>query len=315
MECTAHLPGLLLPTGSSIAVGDGELTTLSFDAWQALESEFAFAERHFERSRPVFFRLSVSVEPHESDDWLEEIVGSFGRVRTVVHRALLLATAEPLPEPALSATYISRGPAVWRLIGPYGREHILYAAGRGAELDAEGRERLRPAHAILAAEAALPRDGALEAAFGTLERTTRPEFTALNRFVHEIIALEQLLMPDERTKLTETFARRVAVQTVGEHDQLDEAVDLARLLYRARSELVHGGELDRVLERWDDGLDQLLALGRWVLCEVLGRVAVWRATAPAGASLSLASLRSELDDAARAPGRWEALSRRWELAT
>jgi hypothetical protein len=315
VECTAHLPGLLLPTGGSIVVGDGELTELSFDAWQALESEFGYAARRFERSRPAFFRLSVSDGPVESDFSLEEIAGAFGRVRTVVHRALLLATASPLPEPALSATYITRGPAVWRLIGPYGREHILYAARPGVELDAEGLRRLRPAHAILAAEAALPREGALEAAFGTLERTTRPEFTALNRFIHEMIALEQLLMPDERTLLTETFARRVAVQTVAEHDQLEEAVEIARLLYRARSELVHGGDLDRVLERWDDDLDQLLGLGRWVVCEVLGRVAAWRATAPAGASRTFACLRAELDDAARAPDRWEALSRRWELAT
>ena len=51
-----------------------------------------------------------------------------------------------------------------------------------------------------------------------------------------------------------------------------------------------------------------------VLCEVLGRVTVWRATAPEGAAPTLDGLRAALDAAVREPGRWHELSHRLELA-
>jgi hypothetical protein len=314
VECTAHLPGLLVPGGGPIALGDGELTELTFDEWSALETEFDYAARHFERSRPAFFRQSMPMGPTEGDDPLGRVAAAFGRVRTLVHRALLLATTWPLPEPALSSTYFSHGPVARLQIGPYGREHILYAREGRVELDADDLERLRVAHALLSAEAALPRDGALEAAFGALERTTRPEFTRFNRFMHEMIVLEQLLLPEQRKQLAETFARRAAVLLVSEPAQLPEAEDVGRRLYTTRSQLVHGKDVETALEGGPFDLDQLLRIGRWVLCEVLGRVAAWRATAPEGDSLELAVLRAEIDDARREPDTWQTLSRRWELA-
>jgi hypothetical protein len=313
VECTVHLPGLQLRAGSRIAIGDGELTELSFDAWHALESEFGYAAGSYERARPVFLRVSLDVPSVEPDDWLAALAAAVERVRAHAYRALLLATARPLPEPRLSATYISLRSTVWRLIGPYGREQILYGAEPRVELDDDDLRRLQVAHAILAAESSLPREGALEAALNTLERTTRPDFTYINRYMHEMITLEQLLLPDKRSDLTRTFARRTAALVISAHDQFDEAVEIGQLLYSARSELVHGGDLGLALEGSSFDLGELFGLGRWVLCEVLGRVVVWRATAPAGASLALANLRDELDGAGSAPDRWETLSRRWEL--
>jgi hypothetical protein len=324
---TASVPGLLLAKGEQIQIGPGALLELTFDQWTALEGEFTFADRHFERSRPVFFRQEIPVgavadgdAPRtqvESDDAnrFDAVRDAFNHVRTLVHRALLLATAWPLPEPALSVTYIAYGPMTGRQIGPYGREHILYVTDGRLTLDASASEVPQRSYATLQAEAELPPDGAIAAALATLERTTRPEFSPLNRFMHEMIALEQLLLPDVRTKLTRTFAARAASFLVSSPDQLEDAVRSARILYKVRSELVHGGDVEQVLRREHVDLGEILNLGRWVLCRVLEGAMAWRATAPPDGSVDLSGLRAALDEVMTTPGTWHELGRRWQLST
>jgi hypothetical protein len=284
-DCLAHVPGLAMSGEAAAQVAGGELCLLPFDEWQAMESEFSFADRHYEGSRPVFYRREVLAADQEE----------FAEIVARLHRALLLATAGWAPEPRLSAMYFrSPGGGVQRMIGPYGRELIVYAPERRDEVTGELLARLEHHGALLSADAERPPDGNLEAALQTLERTTRPEFGPLNRFMHEMIALEQLMLPEVRHQLTDTFARRIAAVV---DDPNTANMDGGRLLYQMRSELIHGHDIEEQLAQRGLEPDQLLWFARLTLTAVIHSILLWRSAAADDEQADLARLRAALDGA------------------
>jgi hypothetical protein len=295
VQAYAHLPYVAVE-GERVPIAGGELVRLDFDAWTSLDSSFRFADRAYERSRPTFFH--VDFDYGDEPGSLEDAIGAMSSLTRRLYTALVLVTAERLPSPAFSVAYHrdAETGAYATTIGPFEREVLLYAADQRLELDEDELGRVASAAAFLAEHDDLVELPEVAAALATLERTARPEVTPLSGLVLEVGAFEALLLPEARTHLTATFARRVSALLTADGDDLRLLHKRARGWYRARSEAVHGGGLERVAESAGQEPDVFLFEVRRGLVASLGAALGRLAEHPEG---GLERLRAALD------ARWE----------
>jgi hypothetical protein len=297
VRASAHVPYVAIESRAA-PLAQGELVHLSFDEWKLLDGSFPFADRAYERSRPLFIRVDLDFG---TDDSLRDAVETMEEVTRRVHEAIMLVTAARTPSPNLSIAYhvdVASGIFATR-VGPFGREVLLYPGDWRLVLDREELDRVRTWAAFLDEHRELAELPELAAGLATLERTSRPELTRLSSLVHEIGALEALVMPEARTQLTATFARRVAALLAQSKADLRPIHKWARRWYQARSEVLHGGGLEAAIA--DVGLDEneFLFEARRGLVAGLG-AALWKLSDRPEAGLE--QLRTELDAAWAADG-------------
>jgi hypothetical protein len=303
VEAYAHLPFVRLDSAKEVPLGQGALVALAFEEWSEIDSEFPFAERAFARVSPVFYRRHFAEDDGPSD----EIVEDFDKSVSLVYRTLLLATMARLPSPAMSIRYFSTPRSTLRHVGPFGREYVLYAENPLVVLDDTQTTFVGRTLALLDRAAGALATGELAGAVSTVERTARSELSRLNAFVHGMIALDELLMPETRVDLTQTFARRLAALVTLEADSLVEAEEVYERLYKVRSKALHGESYDDVIAEAGAEEDTFLGWGLTML-----PVAVVCATAYCAATgETLASLRRELDAVWHEPGRLAEFHRRY----
>ena len=213
----SHLP--LIQIGMErFELGGGALVALPFERYdELLLGSFTDARREYEATAPVFF---------ESDE--EGHLAARARVRDAL---ALAAPATAIPDPELSLRLIDvpgEQPVTRTQQGDADQELLFLGPQACYRLANEDLER---AAAML--EVANGCDGELRAALDVLHAAADLSLTATEQLTLCTIALEALLLPELDSELRRTFARRLA-HLVG----CEEAV--ARALYDARSEAVHG---------------------------------------------------------------------------
>ncbi len=291
VQAFAHLPYVAIEA-TAAPIAEGELVHLSFDEWKLLDGNFPFADRAYERSRPLFFQ--VDLDFGEVDASLDDAVETMAAFTRRLYEAIVLVTAERVPSPALSIAYhVDAGSGAFTTrLGPFGREALLYAGDARLVLEKAELEAVQAAVAFLTEHDDLAELPEVTVGLATLERTSRPEVTPLTALAHEVGALEALLMPEARTQLTATFARRAAALLADSADELRPLHKRARRWYQARSEVLHGGDLGMAIVGLDE--DEFLFDVRRGLVAALGTALAKLAARP-GVGLEL--LRGELDAA------------------
>src|SRR5262245_15601826 len=88
----------------------------------------------------------------------------------------------------------------------------------------------------------------LHAALTALRVIGLPTLSRQDRLTIAVQALESLLLPEVRTSLKRTFARRTAALLAWDQDSAERITMLARDLYGLRSESVHGSSLAQETE-------------------------------------------------------------------
>jgi hypothetical protein len=314
----AHLPGVRI--GQEIVpLGTGHLWRMPFDLYEALRlGSFLPARDDYERTMPVVLCLPVSTRDATTswegvstagtievkaamDDW-DRIVRDlrFGLLADFVRdtvepfwQALLVAapgSGVASPRSSLCLLYPEDGPLL------LGRDAIRAFAVRG-DTDAEyffspefttaelGLDVIKTADRVRR-DLAEVNDADLDSAVGALSRLSAPELSPSDVVSLAGMTLEALLLPEARTDLTRTFARRVA-NLVGRNDaDRSELVRQAKRLYDARSAVMHGSSRSAATgTAQSQQAVQLLA------------TAIVRLLGPVQAGRSVASLRAGLDAA------------------
>lgn len=289
----AHMPAVSLTATDMVAVPGGALHTLPFDHWIKLDPSFPWAERKYEKSKPVFYIGNDDLSGNP-----EEILDQVNARVFQLYQAMLLGEGAPiLPEPPLSVLYIQlsmdEGLATMRLVGPLEREWVVYGnrivytydANRVAALDAIYR-----LVGDLHRNAPFP---GVKAGFDTLARTARPEFWhhrgqlhQVNGFIQCMATVEDLLMPSReeapKLRITPTIGKHAALLLGSSLDELDEASLPYANLYRLRSRLIHG---EMQLETLTKAEQQALSMGRVLLQKIILRAMVLQPFADNYASL------------------------------
>jgi hypothetical protein len=297
VQASAHLPYVAIEATTAPLAG-GRLVHLGFEEWKHLDNNFPFAERAYERSRPLFFQIDLDVG---ADGSLPDAIEKMVELTRRVYEAVVLVTAARVPSPVLSVAYHvdPASGAFMTTVGPFGREVLLYAGDERLVLDERELDGVRAWVPFLVEHGDVADLDEIAAGFATLERTSRPELTPLSSLAHEVGALEALLMPEARTQLTATFARRAAALLAQSDDELGPLQTRARRWYRARSEVLHGGGLGAAIDDAGVDEDELLFEARGGLVTALG-VALGKLVARPGVGLE--QLRGELDAAWEAHG-------------
>jgi hypothetical protein len=291
VQAFAHLPYVAVEAERT-PIAEGELVRLDFAAWRELDSNFPFADRAYERSRPTFFHVDLDYGDEPAS--LEDAIAAMSSLTRRLYTALVLVTSERLPTPALSVAYHrdAQTGASATTIGPFEREVLLYAGDQRLELGGDELGRVASAVAFLTEHDGLLEVPEVAAALATLERTARPEVTPLSGLVLEVGGLEALLLPEARTHLTATFARRVSALLAPAEEELRPFHKRARGWYQARSEAVHGGGVERLAAKAGLEPDVFLFEVRSGLVASLGASLGRLAEQPDG---GLERLREELD--------------------
>jgi hypothetical protein len=170
-----------------------------------------------------------------------------GAIRTIWSLVSLTFPSLLLPDPGLSQVFIHVEEGKIGLSnvrssracvqGPADYEYLFLDIPHQRTLKAEDFSRLEDTHALIDAlyTEPFPRP-ALESFLDSLS----PVFGSAERTALCVIALESLLMPEITEDLTKTFARRLANLLKGGESGEDVDEPLARRLYGARSDEMHG---------------------------------------------------------------------------
>jgi hypothetical protein len=267
-----HVP-LLQIEEERVPFWAGWLWRLPFDTYNQLSlGAFEDHRKAYEQTAPVFFQYQESLDlpilqraqPEKagaiemkwpSQDWslvprlgmgfLSAFHDIFGdRVWTALN---LAAPAAALPSPRLSVTFAIAPDEECFVIGDL-VSHIVRIQG-----DADQEYLFLPESGTLLSAAALQRAAALAelvvqaeqqhelaAALSYLRATTIPSLSPSEQLTLAVAALENLLLPEVRSGMGATFARRVAALLAADPGQLASLKRLGRRLYDARSASLHG---------------------------------------------------------------------------
>ncbi|WP_431264052.1 hypothetical protein ACQ859_30065 [Roseateles chitinivorans] len=236
-----HLPNLSLEDGVGIPFRGGELRSVPFDEWRALDREVAEKRSGiYGETRPAFFVV---------DD-----IAVTGRMHAKVSRdarvlfSILTLNGMRMDPPRTSTAYVWRQGQVARFVGVHDRRTILNGPVRvrlrktdegllQGLLDAVSR--LEPKGAVFD----LPELSSIVQACGRGGGEEAP----IDDIMRLTVALEALLVKDVTAGITAAFVDRVGqfVREPGE-DASELARDL-RTLYALRSDALHGRD-------WADSL-------------------------------------------------------------
>lgn len=279
MEAIIHLPGIVLEADGRFPLGPGRVECLPFEQWQMIDDTFAFADRHYSRSRPAFWRGELDVQSLREDALLNAIEP----VRERIHTAFLLDPELPcIPHPALSATYIriqedessDVKTNLIKLLGPIEREWIVYGPDISTSFDSARLAQVDRLFWWLEAYQPLSHYRLAAAGLAALERTSRPDNwwggdsrQNIYDFLACIAACEDLILADDSpgTKV-DCFGCHAAALMSDDHGEAKSTSSEWAELYRLRTQLMHG----RI------GLDDLnkaerrrLPMGRRLLREII----------------------------------------------
>jgi hypothetical protein len=123
----------------------------------------------------------------------------------------------------------------------------------------------------------------LHDALNALRATGLPTLSRHDRLTLSVQALESLLLPEVHSELKRTFARRAIALLAGNSESARRIDQLARELYRLRSENVHGGKVGETTALDNAHAEQILAAA---IAALGNRVDSGR---------SIAEVRAELD--------------------
>ncbi|MGC3862353.1 hypothetical protein ACPSM1_19450 [Micromonospora chersina] len=204
------------------------LCRLPFPIWSELD--YHFIPRYPPNPLPVF---AVS---------LDRPGGRWDNVVRTLYLSLVALTGARLEHPDNSVCYRSSlDGTVSRTIGPLGRGSLLLRTPPLVRLNAVDVAELEKTCARLTALPGLLEIPEILFAAQSLERGAMPGVGLAEDTAICAIALEELLMKPNSKQLTATFARRVGVLL---NDQVPAAevasIRLARMIYRARSQVLHG---------------------------------------------------------------------------
>lgn len=297
----------------------GWLWRLPFDQYNQLSlGAFEDHRNAYERTAPVFFQYQEELDlpilqqnqpanagaieiKFPTNDW--SLFGRLGLGFLAIFHELIVdrvwtalnlaAPAVSLPSPRLSVTFAvahdgatfiagESSAAILRLQGDADQEY-LFLPEAGSRLDAATAERAA-ALAELVVQAEQHRE--LAAALSYLRATTIPSLTSSEQLTLAVAALENLLLPEVRSGLGATFARRVAALLAADPVQFAAFKQLARRLYDARSAGLHGAT---------PGPAELAEASGRAYAQQLLSAAIEQLTGRLATEPSLARLRAKLD--------------------
>jgi hypothetical protein len=273
LSLLAHLPTIRIAE-ERLPLAGGTLWQMPFDQYNQVSlGAFSDHRQAYEETQPVFFYVSLETDldifrpgpgpnaaaemkfPTALADELALKTG-FGFFtwfhRTVVDPAwaglVLAAPVAAPPTPRSSVTFAvpedghfevhDQQFALARAQGDADQEYLFLPETAGSSLPAEVIER---ADALAHRMDELTADPDLLAGLRGLLDTTSPVLAPAEILTLAVVALEALLLPELRTGLGETFARRAANLLGADHSHREELFTGARRLYDARSASVHGG--------------------------------------------------------------------------
>jgi hypothetical protein len=282
-----HVPFLRLAE-EVVPFGPYSLWRMPFDDYDRFSiGAFSDHREAYEETAPVFLRLDadldlpvirpgapsagsvmeIKVPPWGWDTVLRPkglgFVSNFHDLVDDAWAALLLAApAGAWASPRLSQTFVLlHEPGVFdvlpggrpsdgvRVQGDVDHELLFLPEGAGPPVDAGTIER---AAALLQLVAQARRHPELSVALDMLCESTHPSLTLQEESTLAVTALEALLLPETRSGLGATFARRLGALLADAPGQAEALRRTARDLYDARSAGLHGGVVDpsrEVVER------------------------------------------------------------------
>src|SRR4051812_28704055 len=246
-----HLP-LVRIEGPRAELGGGALFALPFAEYdELLDGSFTDARREYESTAPVFF---LTEHAADAPDFARHLTGL-----ARAHDALALAApSAAIPDAGVSLRIldIAGEPPVTQTQQGDADQELLFL-GRMAAYALSAAELERATELLEVVDRC---HGELRWALDELHAAATLSLTRAERLTLCTIALEALLLPELDTQLKATFARRLAHLVGGE-----DAEALARAIYDARSEAVHGeagveaapGAAERLLAAAVVGLERL----------------------------------------------------------
>jgi hypothetical protein len=224
------MPNLTLGDGIRIPFRRGELRSVAFDEWQALDREIAEKRASlYKETRPAFFVVDEEAAS-------ERIFTHIQRDAQVLFSILTLCGMRADP-PGTSTDYVSREKSVSRRIGVHDRRVILSGPVRWRI------ERID--EAFLDVLSSLDRQAA---AFDLPEvaraikacNFSHDDDDQIDAIMRLTVALEALLLEDVTTGITTAFAQRVGRFILEAGEIASELERDLRVLYALRSDALHG---------------------------------------------------------------------------
>lgn len=269
-----HIP-LLRIEEEQVPFAGGTLWQVPFETYDELSLR-AFSEqrKNYEGTSPVFYSVQTEMdlpnlaerdEPISgvaqlkmpSNNWqlLERLeLGFVTRFHEfLADRAwaalLLAAPRAALPAPRTSTTFVvsdsdatfKMGNIVCQTISVQGdadHEYLFLPATAGVTLPAQVIEK---AEALVKLVDAVVQNQELAFALSNLVSTSAPVLSSSQKLTLAVIALEALLLPEVKSGLGATFARRVAALLAADSQHRATIEHIARQLYDSRSAGLHGG--------------------------------------------------------------------------
>ena len=269
-----HLPGLSMAEDER-AFAAGSLRRISHDDWHRLD-ESAWQPVDYADCNPLFYCITVSGNRGEFGMLGSPVWELCRAEREKAYRALALVLGWPLLPPAsLSCGYLleaSEDRAQNYTVGPSGRDWILtgqYRTPRHTVTDEliDGAETVFDL--LSRAGERLP-GTVVEAGLRAFELAALPETSETFGparyelpFLGAVAAIEPIVVPPPGTagaqgSITQTFARHTAILVANDFDQAETLTEQFRLVYKLRSDLMHG----RVaIDRDNETQGAIIALG------------------------------------------------------
>ncbi len=282
IEVTFHLPGIILEETERFTLGSGHVQALSFAKWQQLDQSFQFAEKKYNKSRPVFWTGIFVLEETASQDDMNNIIND---ISNKVHTAFLLESKLPwLPTPALSVMYCrvlltanermqGLNALVPRLIGAMEREWIVYGPDVKIPYNAQAIDHVDRVFKWMEKYHPLNQYKTAATGLSVMERTARPDSWwgdaykhSINDFLHCIAACENLLLPPNYDNKTDLFGKYAAIIMAATYAKRKPIAKQWSQVYQLRHNLMHG----RVgLNSLDEHEKHLLPMPRYLLREII----------------------------------------------
>ena len=304
LDFLIHLP-LLRIEEELLPFADVRLYRAPFEKYNEITAgAFSDHRARYEATEPVFLSFTVQIPEDGLERRIDEVHSlvemKFPSTRTAMldqlglhainwaHQkvvtpawsALLLAApAAALAPPRWSQSFISIGGGFTLNIG--GKPTVVARVQGEADheylfLPDAPSERIPTANIARAAELAhtvreWEQVPALHAAITALRATGLPMLGQQDRMTIAVQALESLLLPEVRTDLKRTFARRAAALLASDAKSSHRVEELARELYALRGESVHGSALQQN-DAFDNALaEQMLAAAIQALGRLVAR--------------------------------------------
>jgi hypothetical protein len=267
----AHLPLLRIPA-ESVPFHGGDLWRMPFEAYRSITAGAFDRPREYEATSPVFYRRMKALElpflskRTEADKgnmlqlkWASGIPSTIplleGFLSHFVEPAwaalVLAAPGAALPPPRFSCAFVETPDqdVMFELGGRFssiqsqGDADHEYLFSSELALEPLGDAALARARAIAPHIEELRNSPAVSAALEALLATSAPSLAPAEQLTIAVTSLEALLLPEVRSGLKATFARRASNLLGSDPEERMALSSTFRMLYDLRSASVHGADL------------------------------------------------------------------------